>query len=314
MLRRSKPSLSGATAWLNSNPGDLSDLRGHAVLVDFWTFTCINWLRTVAHVRAWADAYQNDGLFVVGIHTPEFSFEHDLDSVRTAIRERGIDYPVAADNDYTIWKSFDNHYWPALYFVDTNGAVRGHHFGEGSYAQSERTLQRLLGVQRDLSTVVGTGVEAAADWPNLRSPETYLGYARRDNFTPTPISGRAPAKTHRRTPELRLNHWMLQGAWNSLPEKVVLTEPDGRILFRFHARDVHLVLRTADREPVPFRVLIDGEPPTRSHGEDVDTGGYGVVRDGRLYQLVRQIGSVRENTLEVTFSTAGVEAYVFTFG
>ena len=314
MLRRSKPSLAGATAWLNSGPADLPDLRGHAVLVDFWTFTCINWLRTVAHVRAWADAYRDAGLVVIGVHTPEFSFEHDLDGVRRAIRERQIDYPVAADNDYAIWKSFNNHFWPALYFMDAHGAVHDHHFGEGSYAQSERTLQRLLGIQRDLVTVAGTGVEADADWPNLRTPETYLGYARRENLTLPPTAGSIPVGTERRAPAVELNHWLLQGAWESTSEKVTLTEAGGRILYRFHARDAHLVLRTVERKHVAFRVLLDGEAPGPSHGEDVDVEGYGRVGDGRLYQLVRQRDAVRERTLEVSFDAAGVEAYVFTFG
>jgi len=314
MFRRSTPSLAGATAWLNSDPVDLPDLRGQAVLVNFWTFTCINWLRTVARVRAWYEAYRHHGLVVIGVHTPEFSFERDLDGVRRAVKERRIDYPVATDNDYAIWSSFDNHYWPALYFVDVNGAIHGHHFGEGNYAESERTLQRLLGIQRDLVTAAGTGVEADADWPNLRTPETYLGYARRENLISSPTRPAAAAADGGRTPDMRLNHWVMDGAWESTPEKVILTEPGGRILFRCHARDAHLVLRTSANDPVAFRVLLDGEAPGTSHGEDVDTRGYGTVRDGRLCQLVRQRGAVRERTLDVAFDAAGVEAYVFTFG
>jgi thiol-disulfide isomerase/thioredoxin len=314
MLRRSRPSLAGATAWVNSDPADLPDLRGHVVLVDFWTLTCINWLRTVAHVSAWADAYRNDGLFVIGVHTPEFSFEHDLAGVRRAIAERRIDYPVATDNDYAIWRSFDNHYWPALYFIDVDGAVHDHHFGEGSYPQSERTLQRLLGIHRDLVTAVGTGVEADADWPNLLTPETYLGYGRRENLTVLPTAGPSPMESVRHAPDVALNHWVMDGAWESTSEKVTLTEPGGRIRFRFHARDAHLVLRTTVGDPVAFRVLLDGKAPGPSHGEDVDAEGYGIVRDGRLYQLLRQRDAVRERTLEVAFHGAGVEAYVFTFG
>ena len=294
------PALEGATGWLNSEPLDPADLRGHVVLVDFWTFTCINWLRTEPYIRAWARAYREDGLVVVGVHTPEFSFEHERDRVRQQVTERGIDYPVALDNDYAIWGAFDNHYWPALYLVDRDGIIRDHHFGEGRYEQSEREIQRLLGVQRDRTPVEADGVEAEADWDNLRSPETYLGYARGD----------LPATTE----HLRLNRWGTAGVWTTAAERVVLDEPGGSLVFRFYARDAHLVLSRSASAPIPFHVRLDGEPPGRDSGVDVDGHGTGLIDDGRLYQLVRQRDRVRERTLEITFDERGAEAYVFTFG
>ena len=308
------PPLRGATGWLNSEPLGPEDLRGHAVVVDFWTLTCINWLRTEPYVRAWSQAYRNDGLVVIGVHTPEFSFEHEVDRVRQATKERGIDYPVAADNDYEIWTAFDNHYWPALYFVDADGVIRDHHFGEGRYEQSERVIQQLLGVERDLVSVVGQGVEAAADWHHLRTPETYLGYARSQNFASA--GGAEFDQRHRfELPgRLRVGHWALAGEWRVGRENVVLEQAGGSIAYRFHARDAHLVLSRGTHAPVAFRVLIDGEAPGHSHGGDVDEDGHGLLRDGRLYQLVRQDGEVRERTLEITFHEPGAEAYVFTFG
>jgi thiol-disulfide isomerase/thioredoxin len=295
------PLLHGAAGWLNSEPLGPAELSGHVVLVDFWTLTCINWLRTEPYIRAWSQAYRDDGLVVIGVHTPEFSFEHDLDRVRHAIKERAIDYPVAVDNDYEIWSAFDNNYWPALYFVDREGIIRDHHFGEGRYEQSERVIQRLLGVERELVSVEALGVEAEADWDQLRSPETYLGYTR----------GESPDKSSQ---GLRLNHWALAGEWTIGRENAVLDQAGGGIAFQFHARDAHLVLSPGHREPIPFRVLLDGQAPGRSHGLDVDPNGNGVVRDGRLYQLVRAHDEVRERTLEITFLEPGVEAYVFTFG
>jgi thiol-disulfide isomerase/thioredoxin len=295
------PSLGGATRWLGSEPLGPAELRGHVVLVNFWTWTCINWLRQEPYVRAWSRAYRDDGLVVIGVHTPEFSFEHEIDGVRQATKERAIDYPVAVDNDYEIWSAFANHYWPALYFVDAEGIIRDHHFGEGRYEQSERVIQRLLGVERELVSVEGLGVEAEADWDHLRTPETYLGSGRGEHFA---SAGE----------ELRLNHWALDGEWTIGPENVVLDEGGGSIAYRFHARDAHLVLSPGTRGPIPFRVLLDGEAPGRSHGVDVDEEGDGVLRDGRLYQLVRAHDPVRERTLEITFQEPGAEAYVFTFG
>jgi thiol-disulfide isomerase/thioredoxin len=308
------PSLGGATEWLNSEPLGPAELRGHVVLVDFWTLTCINWLRTEPYVRAWSQAYRDDGLVVIGVHTPEFSFEHEIDRVRQATKERGIDYPVAVDNGYEIWSAFDNHYWPALYFVDAEGIIRDHHFGEGRYEQSERLVQRLLGVERELVSAEGFGVEAEADWDHLRTPETYLGYWRSEHFA----SPDGPAFDERGAYELPerlwLNQWALAGEWTIGGEKVSLDQAGGSIAYRFHARDAHLVLSPGTTGPVPFRVLLDGQAPGSSHGVDVDQDGSGVLRDGRLYQLVREQDTVRERTLEITFLEPGVEAYVFTFG
>jgi thiol-disulfide isomerase/thioredoxin len=294
------PSLAGATAWLNSAPLDSAGLRGRVVLVDFWTLTCINWLRTEPYVRAWSQAYRDDGLVVIGVHTPEFTFEHDIDLVRQAIGDRAIDYPVALDNDYEVWDAFANHYWPALYFVDAEGIIRDQHFGEGRYEQSERSIQRLLGVERELVSVQGVGVEAEADWDHLQTPETYLGSGRGERWA----SGE----------DLHLNQWALTGEWTIGRENVALERAGGSIAYRFHARDAHLVLSAGAREPIAFRVLLDGEAPGPSHGVDVDEDGNGVLRDGRLYQLVRQPDAVRERTLQISFLEPGAEAYVFTFG
>jgi hypothetical protein len=296
------PPLDGATAWLNSEPLGPAELRGRVVLVNFWTLTCINWLRQEPYVRAWSQEYRDDGLVAIGVHTPEFSFEHEIDGVQRATKERGIDYPVALDNDYAIWSAFDNHYWPALYFVDADGMIRDHHFGEGRYEQSERVIQRLLDVEREPVSVEGLGVEAEADWGNLRTPETYLGHARGERRVDEPSE------------RLRLNHWALAGEWTIAPEKVVLGQAGGSIAFRYRARDAHLVLSSGAREPIPFRVLLDGEAPGRSHGVDVDEDGSGLLEDGRLYQLLREHDAVRERTLEITFLEPGAEAYAFTFG
>jgi thiol-disulfide isomerase/thioredoxin len=286
------PRFAGANAWINSEPLGPAELRGRVVVVNFWTLTCINWLRQEPYVRAWSQAYRDDGLLVVGAHTPEFSFEHDIDGVRQAVKEREIDYPVAVDSDYEIWSAFANQYWPALYFLDANGAIRDEHFGEGRYEQSERVIQQLLGVERDLVSVEGVGVEAAADWDHLRTPETYLGYERRG----------------------QTEGWALNGEWTTGRENVVLDQAGGSIAFRFHARDANLVMSTRAGAPIPFRVLLDGEAPGPSHGVDVDADGNGTLREGRMYQLVRQPGAIRERTLEITFLELGAEAYSFTFG
>ena len=296
------PPFSGATGWVNSSPLGGEELRGKVVLVNFWTLTCINWLRQEPYVRAWSQAYRDDGFVVIGVHTPEFSFEHDIDGVRQATKDRAIDYPVAADNQYEIWQAFDNHYWPALYFVDREGVIRDQHFGEGRYEESERVIQRLLGVERELVSVEGVGVEAEADWDNLQTPETYLGYGRADR----------PASSDRDA--LSLNDWALAGEWTIERENVVLDQAGGSIAFRFHARDAHLVLSPGSRQPIPFRLLLDGEAPGPSQGVDVDDDGNGVLRDGRMYQLVREQDRVRERTLEITFLEPGAEAYAFTFG
>jgi thiol-disulfide isomerase/thioredoxin len=308
------PSLGGATGWLHSEPLAPTELRDHVVLVDFWTLTCINWLRTEPYVRAWAQAYRDDGLVVIGVHTPEFSFEHEIDLVRQASKERAIDYPVAVDNDYEIWSAFDNHYWPALYFVDGEGIIRDHHFGEGRYEQSERVIQRLLGVERELISVEGLGVEAEADWDHLRTPETYLGYERGEHFASPDGAAFDERRAYELPERLRVNHWALDGEWTVGREHVVLDQAGGSIAYRFHARDAHLVLSPGAQKPIPFRVLLDGEAPGPSHGVDVDEDGTGLLRDGRLYQLVREPDTVRERTLQITFLEPGAEAYVFTFG
>ena len=314
MFERSHmPRFAGAAEWLNSEPLGPAELRGHVVVVNFWTLTCINWLRQEPYVRAWSRAYREDGLVVIGVHTPEFSFEHEIARVRQAIKQREIDYPVAVDNDYAIWRAFDNEYWPALYFVAADGMVTDEHFGEGRYEQSERTIQRLLGVQRELVSVEGRGVEAAADWDHLQTPETYLGYGRSERFAPADGAGVAP-NAYELPTRLRVNHWALAGDWTVGSETVVLNKPGGSIATRFHARDAHLVLSPGEHEAIPFLVLLDGEAPGRSAGVDVDEEGNGVLRDGRLYQLARQRDGVRERSLEITFSEPGAEAYAFTFG
>src|SRR4051794_14735287 len=317
MARRDRlhmPSLGGATEWLNSEPLGPADLRGHVVLVDFWTLTCINWLRTEPYIRAWSQAYRDDGLVVIGVHTPEFTFEHELDGVRQATRERSIDYPVAMDNDYEIWSAFDNHYWPALYFVDAEGIIRDQHFGEGRYEESERVIQRLLGIDREPVSVEGLGVEAEADWDHLRTPETYLGYGRSAQFASPDGAAFDESRAYELPERLRFNDWALAGEWTIGRENVVLDQAGGSIAYRFFARDAHLVLSAGAREPIPFRVLLDGEAPGPSHGVDVDEDGNGLLRHGRMYQLVREREAVRERTLEITFLEPGAEAYVFTFG
>jgi thiol-disulfide isomerase/thioredoxin len=308
------PSFAGATEWLNSEPLGPAELRGRVVLVNFWTWTCINWLRQEPYVRAWSQAYRDDGLIIIGVHTPEFSFEHDIDGVRRATKERAIDYPVAVDNDYEVWSAFANHYWPALYFVDADGIIRHHHFGEGRYEQSERVIQRLLGVERELVSVEGRGVEAAPDWDHLGTPETYLGYARSEHFASVDGTLLGESNAYEFPERLPLNHWALAGEWTIGPENVALDQAGGSIALRFHARDAHLVLSAGARESIPFRVLLDGEAPGASAGVDVDEEGNGLLRDGRMYQLVREQEAVRRRTLEITFLEPGAEAYAFTFG
>ncbi|MFI6266519.1 redoxin family protein [Micromonospora sp. NPDC051006] len=308
------PSLGGATGWFNSEPLGPAELRGRVVLVNFWTLTCINWLRQEPYVREWSQAYRSDGLVVIGVHTPEFSFEQEIDRVRQAVTARGIDYPVAVDSDYEIWSAFDNHYWPALYFVDADGVIRDQHFGEGRYEQSERVLQRMLGVERELVGAEGLGVEAEADWGHLRTPETYLGHQRGEHFASPDGAAFDERRAYQLPESLRLNQWALAGEWTVGSEKVVLDQAGGSIAYRFHARDAHLVLSPGARAPIPFRVLLDGAAPGPSHGVDVDESGSGLLREGRLYQLVRQHDAVHERTLEITFLEPGAEAYVLTFG
>jgi hypothetical protein len=312
--RAPMPALVGAAEWLNSEPLGPAELCGHVVLVNFWTLTCINWLRQEPYVRAWSRAYRENGLIVIGVHTPEFSFEHELADVRRATEERRIDYPVAVDSDYAIWRAFDNRYWPALYFIDADGIVRDQQFGEGRYEQSERLIQRLLGIDRDHVHVEALGIEAPADWNHLRTPETYLGYGRSDRFSSPKGVSFDTRRTYALPDSLRVNHWALHGDWTIGPESAVLDRAGGSIACRFHARDAHLVLSPGEHEQMPFHVLLDGTAPGPSHGVDVTTEGNGVLRDGRTYQIVRQHDAVRERTLEITFAEPGAKAYAFTFG
>ena len=314
------PSFEGATGWLNSPPLTAAGLRGKVVLVNFWTYTCINWLRQLPYVRAWAGRYSSLGL-VVGVHTPEFGVEQDVDNVSRAVREMGIDYPVATDNNYAVWRAFDNHYWPALYFADAQGHIRHHHFGEGEYAQSEIVIQQLLaeagsaGAGHDLVPVDARGVEAPADWDSLGSAETYTGYERTENFASP--GGAAPGKplVYTAPEQLRLNHWALSGDWTMAEQAVMLNQAGGQIAYRFRARDLHLVMGpAAPGTSIRFRVLIDGQPPGAAHGADLDSQGTGTLRHPRLYQLIRQPGSIFDRTFEITFLDPGAQAYVFTFG
>jgi thiol-disulfide isomerase/thioredoxin len=316
------PGFDGATGWVNSEPLTAADLRGRVVLVNFWTYTCINWLRTLPYVRAWAERYQDHGLVVIGVHTPEFDFEHDLDNVRREAKRLRVGYPIAVDSDYAIWDAFDNHYWPALYVVDAQGQIRHHRFGEGDYDQSEMVLQRLLteagsagDIGQGLVAVDPGGVEAAADWDSLRSPENYLGAARTENFASANGAVLGTGQVYAVPARLRLNHWALSGDWTVNPQAIVGNQAEGRLVYRFHARDLHLVMAPAARgTPVRFRVRIDGEPPGAAHGADVDDQGDGTLTDPRLYQLIRQPGPVTERTFEITFLDPGVQAYAFTFG
>jgi thiol-disulfide isomerase/thioredoxin len=307
------PSLAGAE-WLDTEPLGPSDLRGRVVLVNFWTLTCINWLRQLPHVRAWARAYRDDGLTVLAVHTPEFSFERQPELVRHAREARGIDYPIVLDSDYAIWTAFDNHYWPALYFVDADGTIRDQHFGEDRYQESEGLLQRLLGVDRKLAQVDSLGLEAEADWDHLRTPETYLGYGRGDLYASPPELTPDGRRTYLRPDNLLVNHWALHGQWTIGAESISPDEGGGSITFRFHARDVHLVLDPGRAGHIPFRVQLDGAAPGPSHGLDIDGDGRGALSEGRLYQLVREHDLVRERAVEITFLEPGVKAFVFTFG
>jgi thiol-disulfide isomerase/thioredoxin len=308
------PSFAGATEWLNSEPLGPAELHGRVVVVDFWTWTCINWLRQEPYVRAWSQAYRDDGLIVIGVHTPEFSFEHEVDGVQRAVDVRAIDYAVAVDNDYEIWNAFANRAWPALYFADRGGNVVDRHYGEGRYEKSERLIQKLLGVERPLVSVEGTGDEAEADWDNLGTPETYLGYWRSARFASPGGAAHDQTRTYEIPDRLRLNDWALAGDWTIAAENIVLDDAEGTVAFRFHARDAHLVLDRGSRAPIPFRVLLDGDAPGPHHGVDVDEAGNGMLADGRMYQLIRQRRPVRDRTLEITFLAPDVEAYSFTFG
>jgi thiol-disulfide isomerase/thioredoxin len=315
------PGFAGATGWLNSEPLTAEGLRGKVVLVDFWTYTCINWLRTLAYVRAWAEKYKDRGLVVVGVHTPEFPFEADFDNVRRAAEDMSVWYPIALDPDYAVWRAFSNHYWPAIYLADAGGRIRHHQFGEGGYDECERGIQQLQreagfdGVPDDLVSVTPKGFEVQADWTNLRSPESYLGYAQGRNFASGSGSAIGIASTYSIPEKLMLNHWALSGNWTIESGASVLNGNEGTLAFRFHARDVHLVMGPpAQGTSVPFRVSVDGDPPGDAHGLDVDKDGNGTLSQQRLYQLIRQRGSITDRTFEISYGGAGAEAYCFTFG
>ena len=314
-------SLERADVWLNSPPLTAPALRGKVVLVDFWTYTCINWLRTFPYVRAWADKYKDQGLVVIGVHAPEFSFEKDLSNVRRAAKDLKVGYPVAVDNGHVIWRAFDNQYWPALYFIDAQGRVRHQHFGEGSYEQSEMVIQQLLAeagaadVSREPVAVDGRGLEAPADWRNLRSGENYVGYDRTQNFASPGGAVVDQARMYAPPARLRLNDWALSGEWTFKREAVALNKAGGRIAYRFHARDLHLVIGpAAPGTPVRFRVTIDGQAPGSAHGTDIDEQGMGTVSEQRLYQLIRQSQPIADRLFEIEFLDPGVEAFAFTFG
>jgi thiol-disulfide isomerase/thioredoxin len=313
------PSFRGATGWLNSAALTPEGLRGRVVLVDFWTYTCVNWLRTLPYLRAWAGKYRG-GLTVIGVHTPEFGFERDIDNVIAQSRTLGVEYPIAVDSDYGVWRAFANHFWPAVYIADAEGRIRYHHFGEGEYPMTEMVVQQLLldagaeDIDRGLVEVEPRGLEVAADWRTLQSPETYLGYDQSSGFA---SEGGAFDRSHsyQASNRLPLNHWELSGNWTVARHAAVLDKPGGRIAFQFHARDVNLVMGPASKgAAIPFRVFLDGQPAESARGSDVDSAGGGILDDQRTYQLIRQPGAVGERRFEIEFLAAGAEAYCFTFG
>lgn len=320
-VEQDMPSLAGAVQWLNSPPLTAESLRGKVVLIDFWTYSCINCLRTLPYLTAWADKYRDQGLVVIGVHSPEFAFEQDVGNVTKAMKKLGINYPVAIDNDFKIWRAFDNEYWPAHYFVDAQGRIRYHHFGEGNYAESEQVIQQLLreaghkDVGTQLITAKASGVQEGSDGQDVKSPETYVGYRRSENFASTPdIAADKPA-TYHLPASPTLNQWGLEGQWMIGSEQADLAGPTGKVAYRFHARDLHLVLGPGkDGKPVRFRVTIDGKAPGDAHGTDVAPDGSGTVTEQRLYQLLRQPGDIADHTFTIEFLDPGVSAYAFTFG
>jgi thiol-disulfide isomerase/thioredoxin len=315
------PPFRGAITWLNSAPLTPEALRGKVVLIDFWTYTCINWQRTQPHVRAWAGRYKDHGLVVIGVHTPEFAFEKNVENIRPALSRFRIDYPVVVDSDYAIWDAFGNHYWPAVYLADAAGKIRYHQFGEGDYDRTEAVIQQLLreagypGTGDATVSVDPRGSEVAADWDDLRSPESYLGHDKAQGFASPGGAVVGKTRTYTAPRALGLNHWGLGGDWTVSEDAARVDRPGGRVVFRFHARDVHLVMGPSSRgNAIRYRVLLDGQPPGAAHGGDIDDQGYGTVTEQRLYQLVRQPGAVTDRTVDIEFLDAGVEAYVFTFG
>ena len=310
-----------ATGWLNSEPLTPEGLRGRVVLVDFWTYTCINWIRTLPYVRAWAAKYADAGLTIVGVHTPEFGFERDLDNIVTHTRGFGVEYPVAIDSDYGVWQAFANHFWPAVYLADSQGRIRFHHFGEGEYGMTEMVIQQLLigagaeGIEGDLVTVEPRGLEVAADWRTLQSPETYTGYGQSTGFASDDVASVDKPHGYSARPRLPLNYWDLSGNWTVARHAAILNESGGRIAFQFHARDVNLVMGPATKSAsIPFRVYLDGEVADAAVGTDVGADGRGTVDAQRTYQLIRQSGQIEDRRFEIEFLDTGVEAYCFTFG
>ncbi|WP_260736462.1 cytochrome c biogenesis protein DipZ [Tunturiibacter lichenicola] len=315
------PELSGATAWINSTPLTPASLRGKVVLVDFWTYSCINCLRTLPYIKAWNDKYKDSGLVIIGVHTPEFPFEKDESNVRKAVRDLGISYPVAMDNNYAIWRNFNNEYWPADYFVDASGHIRFHHFGEGGYEEAEQWIRTLLEeanhrpLPGSATKIAASGTEAPPDSDDVKSPETYIGYERAQNFASPGGLNQDDPQLYTAPDQLALNQWALAGQWRDAGQIATLLSPTGAIVYRFHARDLHLVLGPAKGgKPIRFRVTIDGKAPGADHGVDVDSDGYGTVKDDRLYQLIRQHGGVQDRTFRIEFLSPGVQAYSFTFG
>jgi len=315
------PSLEGATGWLNSQPLSTAGLRGRVVLIDFWTYTCINWRRTLPYIRAWSEKYKDHGLVVIGVHSPEFTFERNADNVRWAVKAMGIEYSVAIDSDLAIWRAFDNEYWPALYFIDARGRIRHHQFGEGEYDLSETVIQRLLAEAKlidsdhDVVSVKAHGAEVAADWGSLRSQENYVGYERTENFASPGGAVRNKPHVYVAPAQLQRNHWALSGDWTLTKEATVLNQANGRIAYCFHARDLHLVMGPAARgTSVRFRVLINGQAPLAAHGVDINEQGKGTVIEQRLYQLIRQSEPIADQRFEIEFLDPGAEAFSFTFG
>jgi thiol-disulfide isomerase/thioredoxin len=315
------PSLEGATAWVNSPPLTPKALHGKVVVVEFLTYTCINWLRTLPYVRAWSQKYRDHGLVVIGVHAPEFPFEHDLTNVRREMRELDVPFPVAVDNDFTIWRAFDNEYWPAQYFIDAQGRIRHHQFGEGDYAHSEAIIRQLLteagysGFDASPAPVTATGIQAPADWADLQTGETYLGYGQAEGFASPGEAVFDRGHAYTLPASLTVNHWALAGDWTIRKGLAAVDRAGGHIAFRFHARDVHLVMGPATHgAAIRFRVTLDGQPPLDTHGGDIDAQGLGTVHEQRLYQLIRQKGAIGDRTFDIEFLDAGVEAYVFTFG
>ncbi len=318
------PELNGAVSWLNSPPLTREALQGKVVIIDFWTYSCINCLRSLPYVKAWAEKYKDEGLVVIGVHTPEFAFEKNVSNIEKAVQDFGLSYPIAIDNDFKIWRAFHNSYWPAHYFIDTRGKIRHHHFGEGEYEGSERVIQALLreknGIQpieRVVAPVISNGVQAKSKTSHVASPETYIGYRRAQNFNSTPKIQPDQSQTYRAARNLALNQWGLEGRWKSQHESALLEKAPGKITFRFHARDLHLVLGTDRKgQPIRFRVRLDGKSPQESHGVDTDSDGNGVAHAHRLYQLIRQPENtpIRDRTFEIEFLEEGIEAFAFTFG